>query len=322
MNKCICVALIALASQAHGYQATDNSTFVYADLLVWKLREGAADNWADVITDPGPKQYVTQYGVPFNWSPGVRLGIGRNNAHWDTTFSYTGFETKATSNAYAPTGGVYSPFLGNFYINNTNGVNFGPHYRSASVFWKVTYNILDLELGRKFKIDEYLQLRPFLGIKGGWINQKINTSWYSPTTPTTFSAATENIKHDFSGVGPSIGMDSTWTMFRGSKSSLNLIGNFSAALMWAHWVITDTYHNNTPTTVTLNEDTITGAATMARGLLGIEWTSCYARVDVKIRLGYEAQVWFNQVQFYSFSMGRLNNIMSLQGGVLGFSFNF
>ena len=67
---------------------------------------------------------------------------------------------------------------------------------------------------------------------------------------------------------------------------------------------------------------ITGAATMLRGVIGFEWEQHFSRVTSTVRLGYEAQLWLNQMQFYSYNIGRLNNVTSLQGGFLEWQLNF
>ena len=41
-----------------------------------------------------------------------------------------------------------------------------------------------------------------------------------------------------------------------------------------------------------------------------------------MRLGYEAQYWLNQMQFYAYNMGRLNNVTSLQGGFVEWCISF
>lgn len=312
------------ASHSHGYQANNDSTFAFADLLVWKLREGGADNWAQVISPDGAFKTADILQVPFHWNAGLRLGVGRSNtpSHWDTLFSYTWFQTKGSSQANVTTGGIYSPFIGNFYINNTNGSSFGPNYRNAGVQWKLYFNIFDLELGRKFYVDQYLQLRPFIGLKGGFINQWMDTQWQNPTVATTFTAATENLKNNFSGIGPSVGINTTWLLYKTSQNYFNIIGNFSGALLYGHWSFIDLYENNTPASVAVKVASINGAASMARALLGIEWSGLFSKAPMTVRIGYEAQVWFNQLQYYSFNMGRLNNLMSLQGAVLGLSFYF
>lgn len=324
MKKGIFLFLLIFTSQLYGYQNTHDSTFVFSDILIWKLRDGSAENWAQEISPAGEIQTIKVLGVPFKWSPGLRLGIGQNYCgNWDTIFSYTWFQTKGVNFATATSGGVHSPFLGNFFINNTNGAGIsGPSYRTANVQWKVLFNMADFEAGHTVQIDRFLKLRPFIGLKGGFINHHIHTEWQNPTTPTTFTSATENLKNDFWGIGPSVGLNTTWMVYEVPQNSFNIIANFSGALLWGHWRFRDIYQNNTPASDAVHLSPITGAASMARGFLGIEWAGCILGADIAVRLGYEAQVWFNQVQYYSLNVGRLSNLMSLQGGVVSVEFNF
>jgi hypothetical protein len=67
---------------------------------------------------------------------------------------------------------------------------------------------------------------------------------------------------------------------------------------------------------------VTGAATLLRGVVGLEWRQQFCRATSTVRLGYEAQLWLNQMQFYSYNIGRLNNVTSLQGGFLEWQLNF
>lgn len=324
MRKGIFVLLLAFASQLHGAQSTNESSFFFADLLTWKLSEGCADNWAKQITPAGATRSINVFAVPFEWDPGVRLGVGRNSNYdnWDTVLYYTWFQTKGITQESVTSGGIYSPYLGNFFVNNTNGANFGPNYLNASINWKLFYNTVDFELGRKFHINSSLNLRPYLGLKLAIINQRINTNWRNPTVATTFTSAVENFKNDFYGLGPVLGLASSWKLYNTQQSSFKIIGNIAGALLAGHWTLTDQYENSTPTSVTVQNDTVKSAATMARALIGLEWNSKLSRSDLSLRLGYEAQVWFDQLKFYTLDMGRLDDLMSLQGAVLELSINF
>lgn len=324
LKKGILTALFAFASQANAFQYADGIPSVSADLLVWKVGVSIGENWGQIITPSGPEQTVTLLQVPFKWNAGFRLGFGFElpNNCWDALFSYTRYHTKASAQAQTSSGGIYSPYLGNFFINNADGAGFGPNYRSAGIQWKFEFDSIDAEVARPFYIDSFLELRPVLGMKAAVIKQHIYSQWENPTIPTTFTTGFETIKNDFWGIGPSLGLDSKWALFKGTRCAFHLFGDFSGALMWGHWKFHDVYENNTPATVTLNDSSLNSAATMARGLLGLEWTGGLSDTAFKVRLGYEGQVWFDQLQYFALSTGRLNNLLSMQGGVLEFSLNF
>jgi hypothetical protein len=114
------------------------------------------------------------------------------------------------------------------------------------------------------------------------------------------------------------------------KYSLKLFGTPSGSLMYGRWTFEDVYENDGPTSITepsrtlitIHSCPITGAATMLSGAMGIRWTQRFSKATLMVCAGYEAQVWLNQMQFYSYNMGRLNNLMSLHGGILEFHLHY
>lgn len=324
MRKGIFLSFLILSSQLYGYQHINDNTIVFSDLLLWKLREGSADDWAQQISDPGVVQTAKLLEVPFRWNAGFRVGVGRRSCNhlWEGILSYTRYQTTGLQVANAPSGGLYSPFLGNFFANNTDGSGFGPNYKNAGIKWKLSFNTFDLTLGRRIKIDPILILRPSIGLKAAIINHHIGSNWETPTIPTTFTTATENLKNDFWGIGPSLGLDTLWPIYQTSACAFNLFGNFSGSLLAGRWRFSEQYENNTPTSVQVLVSDVNGGAPMATALIGFAWARHFSSANLNIRLGYEAQVWFNQLQYYSLAMGRLNHLMSLQGGVLDFYVNF
>jgi hypothetical protein len=102
----------------------------------------------------------------------------------------------------------------------------------------------------------------------------------------------------------------------------DLIGDFSAALLWGLWRYKDIYQTDSSTSVNVAGNNVNGAAPTTRVFVGLEWIGTFSKTDVNVRLGYEGQIWLDQMQFNTLSSGRLNDLMSLQGGVLDFRVNF
>lgn len=323
----ILLFLFACSVQAN---ASTNSPFtVFADVLFWEMTEVSDANWSQLITPAGAEQAAVLHDAPFGFDPGFRLGVNyqKPDTAWDVSAYYTYYTTSASDSKY---GDIFSPYLGNFFANNTNGANFGPFYDSGHLKWDLSFNSVDIELGRHFKIDRRMNLRPFAGVKAALIKQTIDTDWYGPKTTVggnivrinTFTHANEKVENNFIGVGPSAGVDSTWALFESMKQSFNIVANVSGALMWGHWWFSDVYTNNTPVTIKVKNDDIIDVATVARGLMGLEWVREYSSMQLRVHLAYEAQVWFDQVQYYNYNMGKLEYLMTLQGGTLGFSLNY
>lgn len=325
MKRIFLIVFLVTASQSFAAHTADSPFSIIAEVLYWQLREGSDENWAQNISPKGAEQSVTIYDAPFSSSPGFRAGFAYEepSGAWGAAMFYTYYQTSAKDRA---SGNVYSAYLGNFFACNTDGENFGPFYDSAKVDWDFSFHTIDLELGRKFVIDRMLSIRPFVGLKAAIIKQDIDSHWYGPKEEIagiivpidTFDTARERISNDFWGIGPTLGFDTIWPVYE----SINIIASLSGALMWGHWTFSDHYVNDGGASIHIKSEDHNEAATMARGFLGLEWSKEFSRTALSVHLVYEAQVWFDQVQYYNYNMGRLNNLMSLQGSSLGLRLSY
>lgn len=299
-------------------------TEVFADFLVWCANEDSTENWAQVFTTQNSTTNADLLSVSFGCDFGFRLGFDYFACHdgWDIQASYMWYRTEGKDSAKTD-GVIASAFLGNFYINNADGTSLGPSYRAASMRWRIALNIFEGQLGRLFCASECLTLRPFIGLKGGWIDQSINTTWKNPTDPALlFTSASEDLKNNFWGIGPSTGLDLNWILCANECHTFSLFNDLSGALMYGHWTLKDRYQNDRPEKVVIDISTIHGAATMIRDFIGLGWKREGERFCFTVRIGYEAQFWLGQLKFYTLNVGRLDNILTLQGGTLDVRFGF
>lgn len=321
MRKIIWILLFLFAAHAHADVPAQHPTYGFIDLLYWQVRESGADNWGQLATESGSKTIYKVLDAPFDWNTGVRIGIGRefNQDSYDVTLAYTHYQTTASNQA---SGTVISSFDGNYFANNTNGAALDLPYTSANIRYQFFFNTVDLNLGCHYKVDKILRFHPYIGLKAASIKQNIYSNWMNPIPATDFTTATEDLKNNFTGLGPTIGVDSNWVMYAGTSQTVDLVGNLVGGLLAGHTTLSDVYANNKPVTITVHNDSVNGVSPMLGGLLAVQWGSKYATSDISIRLGYEAQIWFNQVQFYSLNMGKIIRPVSLQGGNVEFRFNF
>jgi hypothetical protein len=312
--------------------AKSRSYGFFADLLVWCAKESGTENWAEVINTKGSAITCDIRDVHFGWDAGFRVGVGYGMRHdrWDTQFYYTRFHTRGNDHVSSAPGSVFSSYIGNFYVDNPSGKGIsGVAYQTASVHWTIHFNIFDWELGRAFWVSKALSIRPYVGVKGGWIDQAIHTKWQNPNLSKIpgaelFNTARENLKNNFWGLGPSGGLNTTWNLLTRQNHSLSLFGDLSGAIMYGHWRFGDVYKNDIQQEVSIKLSHINGGATMVRTIMGFGWDAncCQDRCHFSARLGYEMQFWLDQLQFYSFDTGRLSNELTLQGGTLDFRFDF
>lgn len=324
--------------QFQGLQAAETSQInskryeVMADFLYWTAQEAGADVWAEVLTSNQSQYKNSLRDVSFDWNPGFRVGVDFLIHHdqWDTKLYYTYFYTNGKDRVQNAKGTIHSSFTGGFLIANTSGSGLsGPAYEKANIDWDIHYNIFDWELGRKYQTTPSLFLRPFIGLRGGWINQSIHSEWINPDLTSfpqalPFTTGQENLKNNFWGIGPSFGVDTDWYFYQKTHHKLKIFGNFSGAVMYGHWDFEDLYKNNINQVMDVGSSPISGGATMVRANLGFGWDVDFHQNDYRFsaNVSYEFQYWLDQLQYYSFTGGRLVNELTLQGGTLALNFAF
>ena len=94
--------------------------------------------------------------------------------------------------------------------------------------------------------------------------------------------------------------------------------------MWGHWSFHDFFHNELNQQVKVLVPSVNSGATMIRSFMGLGWSASPEQTKVRFstRIGYEAQFWLDQLQFYSFVGGTLDTALTLQGGALELSVDF
>ena len=221
--------------------------------------------------------------------------------------------------------------MGNFYIDNPDGGDYGPHYRQASIFWDFDFHTIDFEIGRNYTIGTNLELRPFLGLKAAIIDQTVQSNWRNPIDMRQRTCHS-CLPFQFRNRGFEFGILGNRSLARRDDNNAPVLqGSLQPQALWDsigrdHVRTLDmqrTVQQRQPEqSVTIDTSPITSAATMLRGVIGFEWEQRFSRATSSVRLGYEAQFWLNQMQFYSYNIGRLNNVTSLQGGFVEWQLNF
>lgn len=315
-------SLCSLTCHAQAYSVDSQSQScgwtVSADFLAWYASQEEASIWADVITSD---EITSTWGAPgfnFKWDAGFRLGLQRNLGcdNWDTAIYWTWFQTSHHQTipfVDQSAGGIGPEFFAAFLS--------GDNPRRMSGSWNLLFNTLDWELGRSFWVCENFSIRPFMGLKAGWIDQSIKVQYQDlilfSSIPTSFEG-NEQLKNDFFGLGPQFGFYSKWRFGSLGSHSFYLLGDFSLATLYGKWSCSDFYSNELgQATSVIAKDSMLGSLTF-RGFLGLECQlfSCCEGPEWKVRLGYEAQMWMNQLRFSTFQLQRLHNDLTLQGVTL------
>lgn len=307
----------SLSNTAIPSQAIPGNWDIFADFLVWFASEETSTIWASVISNtPQNERVFEAKNLSFDWDFGYRIGFGHHfqSDQWDTQFYWTWFHTKAHNSEPITNDLILSEFFGSFINSDTA--------HEAQIDWSLLYNMFDWELGRIFWINKDLSLRPYIGLKGGWIDQTIHSKLMD--LAHSLPSASENLKNNFWGIGPSGGVNSKWKFGKSSSQFFNLFGDFSIATMWGTWVCKDVYNNPTPKNIPIIMKNSSLGALMLKGFMGIGWDTDFNKdkAHFATQLGYEMQFWLNQLRLPTFQQLRLHGDLTLQGGTFNCRFDF
>lgn len=187
------------------------------------------------------------------WDPGFRVGMGWTSScsGWDLYFSFTSMQNKNSKTTTVPSTssqlpiqgarGIVNPWISGFAKINSNSFSdpeldgiFPLTFDQVIARFRLCWNMMDMQLGRKFWFCECFSLRPYLGLRGGWWKSHFQTQ-----STRLKEADTENpigntynfldqMKNDTWGVGLLGGFQPTWYFWTG----LGIYGNFSGSLLW------------------------------------------------------------------------------------------
>ncbi|MCB1082500.1 MAG: hypothetical protein KDK63_05080 [Chlamydiia bacterium] len=298
--------LVSGENHQSGYPGMENRWTLSADLLYWYPSEEVTAIWADVVTTTPEKRSWKAPGFEFKWDVGFRIGAGHHFEYdlWDTKFYWTYFRTASTHALSAkPNTSIGAEFFAALLSGDTP--------RHLKVKWSLFFNMFDWELGRRTVVSKNLSIRPFIGVKGGWINQDIdatNSDLIVLIFPTEASAR-ERLKNNFWGIGPQGGLHTKWNLYR----SLSLLGDFSLASMWGSWRCSDVYKTSFATKSTVNTKDSHLGALMYQGFMGLGWEM---GAHCSAKLGYEMQIWLNQLRIATFQLQRLHGDLTFTGVTL------
>src|SRR5579883_2418038 len=178
--------------------------FGRAEYLLLRPRRGAFDF---ALADParnlipaGPVESLN-YGL----RSGLRAALGYQlpGGGWDVLFGYTYLRSGAGQSIAAPTGGVLYPTLTRPGLTD--------YADTASATASLEYNVYDLEIGRRFRVDERLTGRVFGGVRWVTVRQDFVANYNGQDARD----AQVRTKANFDGFGPVVGGEGALALYRG-----------------------------------------------------------------------------------------------------------
>jgi hypothetical protein len=293
--------------------------FIYADYLYWQPLEdqlafgqilpGITPDQIPSVTLPGFAQPLNQ---KFRWGSGVRVGVGAGLpcCDGDAILEWTHFNHRSTTSRSFPNGTVLP--------TATLGAVFpAAAGNAASSAFRIQFDTLDFILGGRLRFGNCFVLRPNLGIKAAWINQRqvitFNDFTSGISTVNLQAIRTNNIQ----AVGPRVGFDHRWYFY----DYLGLFASASTAFLYSAFRVNNQFTVSPPGLIPFPTSVFRANKSRVRPttqlLIGVEWTALQCRCfDFWISAAYEVQYWWNQWQAVASSSQPELGIMESQGDLV------
>jgi hypothetical protein len=225
-------------------------------------------------------------GDNWDYNVGSRVNAGFYFPHdaWNIDVTWTWFHVPDSAKAE---GTNLVPLWTNRDYNATSLATA----TSANATWNCNFNALDIQLAKPYHVSRMLIFNPHFGVRAGWIYQNLSADFAGLSAGP--ARAIFHGKNDFWGIGPRVGIDSTWLLGCEWKLFCNvaasvLSGQFNTsqnvdypAASGSSRNVTNNFHMNVP-----NLDIA----------LGFDWGTylCHKKYYLDFIVGYEFQVWWDQ----------------------------
>lgn len=270
-----------------------NTGYISAELLIWRpflggLNQCIPTSQTDTVTPGGQvvSSFIGKGRDPlFLWNPGFRVSTGSElfDSNSDLEASWTHFQSHAT----------------------------GSRDIGDALRWDIDFDLVDLTVGYDFELGHCSAIRPFGGLRGAGIIQKLTiTGSTGSVAGGDLTTLNVNNKETFYGIGPLIGLEADWKFWRGfslysSVSFSWLYGEFNVKLI-----------NSEASVDALNSSDIrkdlNSIVAGTDASVGIRWRRCFIRsTQLILQIGLEHH------QYYDFN--RMGSYGDLSFDGLNFS---
>lgn len=234
-----------------------------------------------------------------SWGSGLRACLGTRPSSWDTKLGYSYYSTSSHDASHADIETILSG------TPSTSGIF------EVGEEWKLNFNRIDWEFGRKIAFHDHFAMRPFFGIEGLDIGQKFdldtNTAFLdvNEDLPAT-NVVTSNNKNLFLAIGARAGFDAFFKVGKG----IEFFGNFSGSVLWGrfrikqHYNETDFFSTGASSVLVSQTKQLSQSDSIFNCDLGLgfNWKHYFLkpRLGLLLKLGWEQHFYTDLVRFQNF----------------------
>jgi len=309
-----------------------DSFAIYGDFLWWRAQNDGFKYALDLYAE----RSTHIVSMPYDWDPGFRLGLGYNSSYdgWDLYAYWTYFHNKSshliTNYNYSDESDlfpIYFPSVAIGFSLVPAGVDVGlPSIGYCKANWDIDYDTVELVFDRDFFIGKSLALKPYFAAKALFLKQKFLVHYADPEPDPSYEVffpMDVKLESKYWGVGPKIGLNTSWYLVK----QLKFYANLAADLVYGERKETVRIHSaNEELNLGGNcdLDVLTPTLNMA---VGLAFTYCFDEsTSMDLHVAWETMYIWNQyisqgfVGLYTYQ--NLNEPLHMQGLTAGTEIRF
>ena len=229
------------------------------------------------------------------WSSGFRLSLGYDLPcdGWDITTYWTHLEN-SNGNGHHRRHSSSSSSSSSSFDGSSSSSSFGGNHRSRKFY----YDVFDAELGREFCCSPCVTLRPFVGIRAAWIEQKFKRNSFFSSEEFGFN---ENFKSNFDGVGLRTGLNTEWKLgwcglsLYGDAAASVLVGKHHRSFHFGNSSSSsDEFAGSSDSSSNRFKTSHDGCRGVLDGAIGLRWKEYFScdTIALTLSIGYENHLYF------------------------------
>lgn len=262
--------------------------------LLW-LQPGSGNLVYATLINPLPAltPHWNNQAVSPALSPGFNVGLRYiQDSDWDIALAWTHLNTYDSATTVAGSSQAIGP---SFLIGPP------PPYASARAVAHFAYDAVTWDAGLFLNPRNQVQVRPFVGLEGARLSQRLSTNFLSSDGSISFTDASESL---FTGAGPRLGVD-----VHSSAGNFDFVGGMAGALLAGTTDSRIDFITASPRAsafgLSPNSQFLTSPNSIRLipaidAKLGVRFNTRLGDLGLlKFEAGYQAAVYFNAVNQYS-----------------------
>lgn len=265
------------ASAANYYYDDERGLFFSGEVLYWTATQEGLNYITVPETfleeDPVTSEFSREY-LQHDWAPGFRLDggyrMGTNNWVIRSAYTYWSHTAKDEVSRVTEVAAGDNPEISNIFKGKSS----------------LDYRTADLVFERPYDFTFWSEMRPFIGFRALWIDQRFTTK--TETVPANTISNLETEKSSLFAKGIYAGLDYRWDLSNG----FTFWQTSSASLLEGE--IKSSHASEDQEILSKNHCSPIAGLSLGTGL---GWESCYCLCNTlfkyRIDLGYELNQWFS-----------------------------